>query len=74
MRNVQCDRFLFLATEEASPTRLAQRHSRRFEFDPTFRDSSTFLRRFAPSPLRDFLATTDALTPARPALRPSTAA
>ena len=44
MRNFQSDRFLFLATEEASPTRLAQGHSRRLGFDPTFRYSSTFLR------------------------------
>ncbi len=32
---------------------------------------STFLRPFAPSPLRDFAATMDALTPADPALRSS---
>ncbi len=44
MRNVQSDRFLFLATEEAAPTRLAQGHSRRLGFDPSFRYSSTFLR------------------------------
>ena len=44
MCNFQSDRFLFLATEEASPTRLAQGHSRRLGFDPTFRYSSTFLR------------------------------
>jgi hypothetical protein len=71
MGNFQSDRFLFLATEEASPTRLAQGHSRRLGFDPTFRYSSTFLRPFAPSPLRDFLATMDALTPVGPALRSS---
>ena len=69
MRNFQSDRFLFRATEEASPTRLAQGHSRRLGFDPPFRYSSTFLRPLAPSPLRDFTATTEALTPARPALR-----
>jgi hypothetical protein len=57
MGNFQSDRFRFLATEEASPTRLAQGHSRRLGFDPTFRYSSTFLRPLAPSPLRDFLAT-----------------
>jgi hypothetical protein len=56
MRNFQGDRFLLLATQEASPTRLAQGHSRRLGFDPTFRHSSTFLRPFAPSPLRDFVA------------------
>ena len=72
MRNFQSDRFLFLATEEASPTRLAQGHSRRLGFDLPFRYSSTFLRPFAPSPLRDFTATMDALTPAGPALRFST--
>ena len=72
MRNFQTDRFLFLATEEASPTRLAQGHSRRLGFVPTFRYSSTFLRPFAPSPLRDFFATMDALTPASSALRSST--
>ena len=44
MCNFQSDRFLFLATEEAAPTRLAQGHSRRLDFDPTFRYSSTFLR------------------------------
>ena len=34
MRNFQSNRFLFLATEEASPTRLAQRHSRRLSSIP----------------------------------------
>ena len=72
MRNFQSDRVLFLATEEASPTRLARGHSRRLGFDLTVRYSSTFLRPFAPSPLRDFPATMDALTPAGPALRPRT--
>ena len=72
MRNFQSDRFLFLATEEASPTRLAQGHSRRLGFDLTFCYSSTFLRPLAPSPLRDFYATMDALTPVSSALRSST--
>ena len=72
MRNFQSDRFLFLASEEASPTRLAQGHSRRLGFDPTFRYSSTFLRPLAPSQLRDFIATMDALTPAGSDLRSST--
>ena len=72
MRTFQNDRFLFPATGEASPTRLAQGHSRRLGFDPTFRYSSTFLRPLAPSPLRDFLATMDALTPVGSALRSST--
>ena len=69
MCNFQRDRFLLLAPQEASPTRLAQGHSRRLGFDPTFRYSSTFLRPFAPSPLQDFLAPMDALTPVGPALR-----
>jgi len=55
MRNVDCDRVLFLATEQVvSPTRLARGHSRRLGFDLNLRYSSTFLRPFAPSPLRDF--------------------
>ena len=44
MRNFDSDRFLCLATAEAAPTRLAQGHSRRFEFDLNLRYSSTFLR------------------------------
>ena len=44
MRNFDSDRFLCLATAEAAPTRLAQGHSRRFEFDLHLRYSSTFLR------------------------------
>ena len=72
MRNFPSDRVLFLATAEASPTRLARRHSRRLGFDLTVRYSSTFLCPFAPSPLRDFPATMDALTPVGPALRPRT--
>ena len=72
MGNVESNRVLFLASKEASPTRLARRHSRRLGFDLNLRSSSTFLRPFAPSPLRDFPATMDALTPVRPALRPRT--
>ena len=44
MRNFDSDRFLCLATAEASPTRLARGHSRRFGFDPYRRYPSTFLR------------------------------
>ena len=72
MGNVESDRVLFRATEEASPTRLARGHSRRLGFDLNLRYSSTFLRPFAPSPLRDFPAPMDALTPVCPALRPPT--
>ena len=70
MRNFQSDRFLFRATEEASPTRLAQGHSRRLGFDPTFRYSSTFLRPFAPSPLRDFVAVGSEVARRSAGLRP----
>ena len=48
------------------------RHCRRFLFPGSVGHVSTFLRPFAPSPLRDFTATMDALTPAGPALRFST--
>ena len=44
MPNFDSDRFLCLATAEAAPTRLAQRHSRRLGFDPHLRYASTFLR------------------------------
>ena len=61
-----------LATTEAAPACLARGHSRwlRFCFDRRY--SSTFLPPLAPSPLRDFIATMEALTPVRPALRPPT--
>jgi hypothetical protein len=58
-----------LATTEAAPAGLARRHSRWLSFCLDRRYSSTFLPPLAPSPLRDFTATTEALTPVRPALR-----
>ena len=58
-----------LATPEVAPACLARRHSRwlRFCLDRCY--SSTSLPPLAPSPLRDFTATMEALTPVRPALR-----
>jgi hypothetical protein len=58
-----------LASTEAAPACLARGHSRwlRFCFDRRY--SSTSLPPLAPSPLRDFTATLEALTPVRPALR-----
>jgi len=58
-----------LATTEAAPACLARRHSRWLRFCLDRRYSSTFLPPLAPSPLRDFTATMEALTPVRPALR-----
>ena len=58
-----------LTTAEAAPACLARRHSRWLRFCLDRRYASTFLPPLAPSPLRDFTATTEALTPARPALR-----
>jgi hypothetical protein len=58
-----------LATAEAAPACLARRHSRWLRFCLDRRYASTFLPPLAPSPLRDFTATTEALTSARPALR-----
>ena len=46
------------------------RHFRRFHFPCLVRHFSTFLRPFAPGPLRPFFALTDALSPAPPVLRP----
>ena len=46
------------------PTSLARRHSRQVSC-PVYGLSSTFLHPFAPGPLRPFLATVSALTPAR---------
>jgi len=46
------------------PTSLARRHSRQVSC-PVYGLSSTFLHPFAPGPLRPFLATMGALTPAR---------
>ena len=59
-----------LTTTEAAPACLARRHSRWLRFCLDRRYSSTFLPPLAPSPLRDFTATMEALTPVRPALRP----
>ena len=59
-----------LATTEAAPACLARRHSRWLRFCLDRRYSSTSLPPLAPSPLRDFIATMEALTPVRPALRP----
>jgi hypothetical protein len=58
-----------LATPEAAPAGLARRHSCWLRFCRDRRDSSTSLPPLAPSPLRDFIATLEALTPIRPALR-----
>jgi len=57
------------ALAEKSMTGLASRHSRQMVPSSLSCYSSTSLRPFAPSPLRDFLATMHALTPARSALR-----
>ena len=51
MRNFPSDRFLFLASKEASPTRLARRHSRRLGFNLTVPYSSTFLRSLRSIPI-----------------------
>ena len=61
-----------LASTEAAPACLARGHWRWFRFCLDRRYASTFLPPLAPSPLRDFIATTEALTPVRPALRPLT--
>ena len=58
-----------LATPEAAPACLARRHSRWLKFCLDRRYSSTSLPPLAPSPLRDFTVTMEALTPVRPALR-----
>jgi hypothetical protein len=53
-----------------SPARFSPfRHCCRFFLPRSVRHVSTFLRPFAPRPLRRFLAPMDALTPVRPALR-----
>jgi len=59
-----------LASPEAAPACLARGHWRWLRFCLDRRYSSTFLPPLAPSPLRDFTATMEALTPVRPALRP----
>ena len=69
MPNVDRDSVFSLASTEAAPACLARGHSRwlRFCLDRCY--SSTCLPPLAPSPLRDFTATMEALTPVRPALR-----
>jgi hypothetical protein len=59
-----------LASTEAAPACLARGHWRWLSFCPDRRPASTSLPPLAPSPLRDFTATMEALTPVRPALRP----
>ena len=51
MRNFPSDRFLFLATEEAAPTCLARRHSRRLGFGVHLHHPSTFLRSLRSIPI-----------------------
>ena len=69
MRNFDRHSVFRLATPEAVPTCLARGHSRWLRFCLDRRYSSTSLPPLAPSPLRDFSATMEALTPVRPALR-----
>ena len=57
------------ALEEESPACLASRHSHWLRFCPMLPYLSTCLHPLAPRALPRFLATTGALTPARPALR-----
>ena len=61
-----------LASTEAAPACLARGHWRWLRFCLDRRYSSTSLPPLAPSPLRDFTATMEALTPVGPALRPLT--
>jgi hypothetical protein len=63
------DSVFSLATTEAVPACLARGHSRWLRFCLDRRYSSTSLPPLAPSPLRDFTGTMEALTPIRPALR-----
>ena len=69
MPNVDRESVFSLASPEAAPACLARGHSRWLRFCLDRRYSSTSLPPLAPSPLRDFSATTEALTPVRPALR-----
>ena len=69
MRNFDHHSVFRLATPEAAPAGLARGHSRWLRFCLDRRYSSTSLPPLAPSPLRDFIATMEALTPVRPALR-----
>ena len=61
-----------LASTEAAPACLARGHWRWLSFCPDRRHASTSLPPLAPSPLRDFTATMEALTPVGPALRSRT--
>ena len=72
MRNFDRHSVFRLASPEAAPACLARGHSRWLRFCLDRRYSSTSLPPLAPSPLRDFTATMEALTPVRPALRPPT--
>ena len=69
MRNFDRRSVFSLTTTETTPACLARGHSRWLRFCRDRHYSSTFLPPFAPSPLRDFTATMEALTPVRPALR-----
>jgi hypothetical protein len=69
MDNIDRPSVASLATTDAAPACLARRHSRWLSFCLDRRYSSTSLPPLAPSPLRDFPATMEALTPIRPALR-----
>ena len=64
MPNVDRNSVFSLASTEAAPACLARGHWRWLSFCPDRRHASTSLPPLAPSPLRDFLATTRALTPA----------
>ena len=70
MPNVDRNSVFSLASTEAAPACLARGHWRWLSFCPDRRHASTSLPPLAPSPLRDFIATMEALTPVRPALRP----
>ena len=69
MRNLDRHSVFRLAAPEVAPAGLARGHSRWLRFCLDRRYSSTSLPPLAPSPLRDFIATMEALTPVRPALR-----
>ena len=70
MPNFDRNSVFSLASTEAAPACLARGHWRWLRFCPDRRHASTSLPPLAPSPLRDFTATMEALTPVRPALRP----
>ena len=69
MHNFDRHSVFSLATTEAAPACLAQGHSRWLRFCLDRRYSSTSLPPLTPSPLRDFTATMEALTPVGPVLR-----